>query len=36
MAQEKSTTDILVEDQLWPPLGMITVDHVQELHKPNS
>ena len=32
ISQENSTADILVENQLWPPLDM-TVDQEQELHK---
>ena len=30
------TPGILVEDQLKPPLDMVTVDQEQKLHKPNS
>ena len=30
-AQENTTVDILVEDQLCPPLDMVTVDQVCEL-----
>ena len=32
----RSTADILVEDQLWPPLDMVTVDQEWKLHNPNS
>ena len=30
------TADVLVEDQLQPPLDLVTVSQEQELHKPNS
>ena len=33
---ENITADISTEEQLWPPLDMVTVDHERELHKPNS
>ena len=36
IAQENITADILIEDQLQPPLDMITVDQERELHRPNS
>ena len=36
IAQENTTADILVEDQLRSPLDMATVDWAQELHTPNS
>ena len=36
IAQENTTADILVEDQLQPPLDMVTVDLEQELRKLNS
>ena len=29
--QENTIADILIEDQLWPPLYMVTVNHEQEL-----
>ena len=32
--QENTTTDILVEDRLWPPVAII--DQEREQHKPNS
>ena len=38
IAQENTTNqtaDVLVEDQLQPPLDMVTVDQERELHKPN-
>ena len=34
IAQENTTEDILIEDQLQPPLDMVTVD--QELSKRES
>ena len=34
--EENTTEDILVEDQLLPPLNMAMVDQERELHKPNS
>ena len=30
------TADVLVEDQLQPPLDMRTVSQGREIHKPNS
>ena len=36
IAQENTTADILVEDQLRPPLDMLAVDLERKLHKPNS
>ena len=36
MARRNTTADILIENQLWPLLGMVTVDQEQELHKQNS
>ena len=30
------TTDVLVEDQLLPPLDLMTVCQERELHKPHS
>ena len=35
ITQENTTADILVEDQLWPPLDMVTVDQEQEHHNSN-
>ena len=35
IAQENTTADILLEDKLWSPLDMATVDLECELHKPN-
>ena len=34
--QENTQADISIEDQLRPPLDMVTVDQKRELHKPNS
>ena len=36
IVHENTATDILVEDQLRPPLDMVTVYQKQELHKLNS
>ena len=33
--RENTTADILIEDQLWPPLDMVTVDQERKLLKPN-
>ena len=33
IAKENTTADILIEDQLWPPLDTVTVDQERELHK---
>ena len=33
LAQENTTKDVLVEDQLGPPLDLLTVDQEIELHK---
>ena len=34
--QENATADILVADQLWPPLDVLAVDKEREVHKPKS
>ena len=36
MAQENTTADILIEDQLRPPLDMVTVDQERKMLQPNS
>ena len=36
IAQENTTADIWLKDQLQPPLYMVTVDQERELHKPKS
>ena len=36
IAQENTTADILIEDQLQPPFDMVIADQEHELHKPNS
>ena len=39
VAQENSTNqtaDVLVKDQLWSPLDLITVAQERELHNPNN
>ena len=33
---ENATVDILIKDQLRPPLDIATVDQERELHNPNS
>ena len=33
IAQENTTANVLVEDQLRPPLKMVPVDQERELHK---
>ena len=29
---ENTKANVLIEDQLWPPLDVVTVDQVRELH----
>ena len=31
-----TTADIFIEDQLLPPLDMVTIDQEREMHKPNN
>ena len=36
IVQENTTVDVLIEDQLWIALDVVTDDQERELHKPNS
>ena len=36
IGQENTIAYILIQNQIWPTLDMVTVDLEQEIHKPNG